>query len=747
MSSPYEIARSQGYSDEEIMSYLSQNPKYSDKISQAREQGYSNEEIGSFISTYLTKKEEKKPKRTKNEKAARVGAQYTLGAAESALLPYEIAVSPLASKDAQNAAYREILGDDLERLLEQKAAGVWDETDQQQYDSIVNQLKDARESEKHVQTANIGVRALAEKLTGVDLHPEGILEKAASWAGFIKDPKKIAALGKDGLKLQEVIRAISPTGKEALRGIGAGTALEIAEDGGYGPIGTLAAAIVGDVAGSGTAGIAKGVTELITKPKQTLAKVAAKFTPKEKIELQKDVIKDFNKSGIQADIGTLTDSELLKMMQTKLAQSGLTGSALDDLKSQMTNQIKKEYESLASTLGDAKFATTHEAGQSVKNMMQRIREADLAEVRKLYTEAEGALKTTNAYVDPHRLANSIRNLENKLKPGSLKAGEQQAVLNSLKTLKRDLYDSSGKLMYANVKELMNNKIALNDIINFEVQGGAKQLLKTIVGEIDRAIVSHIKDNPKFAKKYIEANKRFSSHAKTFRNKNIDQLLRETADPEKIFNKMNSIEGIKSLKSVLDKAQAGKDTFNNLSRFKLDKVIGDNMVDSTSQQIKLGTFSKLLEKGKNRQVIKELLDPVSYRRLERLQKNAGKLAETAQKFLNASKSGVTVVDVGVVGVALKGIASILSGNPWLLAKTAGGILGARYLTKLMGDPKFLKLVEQAIEASSKNNNTLLMQLGQQLSTSINSAIKHQFLNSTMEPNSEKNSEPKKGHMLG
>src|ERR1700687_98736 len=227
----YQGAKDEGYSDEEITSFLSEkHPKFD--LKGASEEGYSTEEINQFLSNY-------QPKKSYLEKGARIAGQYALGAAENALIPYELAVAPLASKDAQNIAYGETLGEDLERLMDQKAMGQWDEQDQKLYEHITNQILHPEESEKYVKTQDIGVRGLAEKVTGLDLQPEGVLEKAANWSGFIKDPKKISQLASAGIKPSNIIKAISPTGKEAMRGIGAGMALQLAEQGHYGPIGTM----------------------------------------------------------------------------------------------------------------------------------------------------------------------------------------------------------------------------------------------------------------------------------------------------------------------------------------------------------------------------------------------------------------------------------------------------------------------------------------------------------------------------
>lgn len=658
----------------------------------ALDAGYSEEEIDEFL-------EARKPKRSYLEQAGRLGSQVALGAAEGALLPYEIAVTPLASKDAQNIAYREILGDDLEDLMTKKAAGRWDEKDQAQYESISRQLQDPEESGKFAQTADLGVRSLTEKLTGVDLKPEGFAEKAANWMGFLKDPSKLANLKKTGLSPYNLVKSIAPSGSDVLRGLGAGTALQIAENGDYGPIGTMGAAIVGDLLGGGTAATLKGTKNLVLRPKETLANIASKFTPKDKLKLQKNIINEFREAGIQADLGTITDSNVIKMTQSRLAQSGLSGKAYEDLMKQTTRQIESDYKNIADQLGELKYSSNFDAGLAAKEGMKSIREADLAASRRLYKEADSVLKE-GAKVNTKSILSSIAMLEKNLTPGMIKSTEQSKVLDVIKNLKTDLVGKPGDFS-AKVKALMNNKIALNDIINYEVQGGAKQLLKNIVGEIDRAIISHGKENPVFGKTYVNANKKFSDHAKTFRSRDMLNLLKD-GDPAQLLNKMNTVNGIKNIEKVLSKSPEGKQIFNNLKRFKLDQTVGNNLIDSTTQQAKLGTFSKLLEKGKNSEVIKEILGPSAFKRLERLQRNSGRLADAVQKYYNASKTMASATDAAIVVQGMNSVGHLLMGNPWPFVKVSGGVIGGRAFNNLLSNPEFLKLVEEAILASETSS---------------------------------------------
>lgn len=648
------------------------------------------------------------------QKAGRVGAQFGIGAAESALMPLELGLAPLGSKEAMQVPYRENLGEDIERLLEQKQTGVWDKQDEDLLENLKAQLQDPSKSEQFIKTSPIhGVRSAVETATGLDLHPEGILEKAANWTGFLKNPSNLKKLKNVGLPPKKLGEALGITGKDIARGLGAGTGLEMAEQGDFGPIGTLGAAIAGDVAGGGVAALGKAALQ----PKETLSKVFASFTPKKKLALQKDIIKDFKEAGIQADIGTLTDSNLMKFMQSRLAQSGLTGRKLDELRDTMTRQIKEEYSSIASSLGEAKFATSYEAGEVLQKAMRNMRAEDLSEVREFYNEARQSLRQ-EAVVPVDKILEKVTNIEKELSPGKIKSVEQKAVLDAIEKIKGDLdiIGPSGNVAY--VQDLINTKLALNDIINYEVQGGAKQYLKGIVADLDKAITDHGKENLKFGMNYKLANERFAQHAKTYRAPEMDRLLRDTTNPTQILTKMNSVQGIRNIEKALG---SDKEAFEQLKRHKLEELIGDNMVDSTTQQIKLGTFSKLLEKGKNAEVVQELLGKENFKRLERLMRNTNRLYDTAQKFYNASKSGVVVEDIAVVATVLKNLTSAFAGNVFPIIKTGGMIAAGNYITRLIGDPAFLKMVEEAVLAAGQDNTKRMLAIGEQMLPIIKAAI--------------------------
>lgn len=660
---------------------------------------------------FLEEEKEVSPQRGALEKGARIGTQLGLGIAERATMPLELAAAPLSATETQLPGFRHEMFKDIERLKQQKATGVFDESDQELLDYLTDQADNPSASKQFLSPIDVGARGLAEKISGQDLKPEGILEKSANWLGFIKKPSSAKELIKLGSSPKEVIKAILPTGKEMARSLGAGTALQMAESGEFGIIGTIASAIVGDLAGGGAAGLAKN----IVSPKKPLAAGVAKLVSKSKLQTQKELITSLRDSGIQADIGTLTDNNLLKNSQTFLMQSGLTGDALDKLRSRITDQVRTEYTGLADALSSQKFETLREAGEEGKRFLVAARDLEKGRVTDLYNKAKESIRA-NETIENTSVKNTVDSLLKDLKPGSLKSSEQKQVVNTLQNLSKDL---TGKR--TSVDKLINTKVALNDIINYEVQGGQKKLLRKVINSIDESINLHGKENPEFVKKYKIANEKFSQHAKKFRNPNIDRILRSD-NPELLMQKMNTIQGMRDVEKALSTTAPGRRTFKELQRLKLDHMIGDKMTDNVSEQLKSGTFANLLKNPKDKQLVREILGREGFSRLDKLQKNVGKMAASSQKFFNASKTAVQAKDLVAMGYLIKGFTSLLMGNPWTLTTGVAGMVTSRQLSKLISNPEFLNLVEEAILASEKSNVPVMKRISQSAMKKVSQWLK-------------------------
>ncbi len=145
-------------------------------------------------------------------KAGRLATQYGIGAAEMAAFPYEIAVSPLSSKGAQQGEFRKNIFEDIERLSEQKQSIGLDAQDEKLLQQLISQIKSPEKTDPFVKTVDIGIGSLAEKsgdALGVDLKPEGLEEDIARIGGNLINPRSL-------LKAPNLIKNITnPAARQA----------------------------------------------------------------------------------------------------------------------------------------------------------------------------------------------------------------------------------------------------------------------------------------------------------------------------------------------------------------------------------------------------------------------------------------------------------------------------------------------------------------------------------------------------
>lgn len=894
----YDGALKAGYSDEEILPFLEKShPNFDFKA--AQQSGYSLKEITPFL-----QQNQEKPERSALAKGGRIAAQAALGVAQASPvgMAYDLAVAPLASKDAQTVNYRENVLADIERLQEQKQMGQWDDQDQQLYDNLVNQIKNPEKMNEFVQTGpDLSIKGIAEKATGIDLHPEGILEKGANWIGWIKNPTNIKELWKSGVKAKEIPKALGISGTDVMRGFTAGTALEMAEQNQFGPLGHLAAMVVGDAAGFGPK-LAKYIAQ---NPRKAAAQTVNFLTRgNTKSAVSKQLIEDFQNSGLSLDAGTLTQSPLVQMIQARLSQSGLTGEALQNLRKDLSSQITREYETILKEIGEhtfennfqaseairdalrvqevnlnlpknqpdkgrslvgrvsteaapdyqrnlldriapVEFRTTAEAGETLKNVAQEIKTPIKEEFNHRWEDFSQKVKALPESIEIQLSKDLESFIENKR--GSLLLGEsapESRVLRAAENLFERLGSEVNGFRGVTVDELIKTKRTLADVADYEFGGSNfESAYKKLVEDVNLAIDRNIaKSSPELSQEYRSLNSDYSTFKNTFENKNVlplfepknqnynsiytqfvnnpdklqalETILRATPEgqqvlnqvkrdfaqrvvespnmsarearnltqslgpqfardvedfmvarqnaletplpraargkdsgvrptaagaeqsqrglagrigetstessrqnvrkkmydylskksPDQIMKMFDTVEGIRKMRSVLNTTEEGKELYKQLSRFKLAEIIDNKMKDSVTQQIKLGTFSNLLKTTKNKAIVKELVGAENYARLVQLQKNAGQLAKSAERFFNASQSGTSMIDMGLLGGATTGL---LTGNIFLALPAFAKIGGSYALAKVLSDRKFLQELQKVI--MSKDVKTFTMRL--------------------------------------
>lgn len=571
----------------------------------------------------------KKPERTPIEKAGRLGAQVGLGFAEAHPLglAYELGVAlPASSQAGQSFASRARMGQDLEFLYENNAGkplDQWSQKDQELYNYISEQIKPGGELKDQVEAPQIGIHSLASKATGIDLHPEGWAEKSALWLSYLKDPKKGYAALKDAFKNPQeglkLIKEVIP-GTKALRAATAGAGLQMAEDGQLGPIGTIAAAIAGDLIGH----TPKGIYKVVTNPKEYLAKgvnlVTRGNSSKSWIN---DLVETANKEGIQLDAGTLTNSNLVKMAQARASQSALSGNSLDNFRKSLSEQIINRYKTLADEVGEMAFENEFQASEAIKNTLKDS-ETNLNAVPKESNEKAAARSrplqdridvqiapefeqellqrispeeiesTSQAGQNLKTAANDIKapikqeidqawtQFENET--AQIETGPQAQLVNDLQEFIHDHQGSllpdvsaaergvmqaaqellarlsaEGGLIGVSLRDLIKTKRSLADVANYEFGGSNfESAYKKIVGDIDAAIQRTMqRSSPELLETFQELNAEYSAYKDVFENKNVLKLFEpKNENYNSIFN---------SFVNDADKLRSLEDMFYNNPR--------------------------------------------------------------------------------------------------------------------------------------------------------------------------------------
>jgi hypothetical protein len=137
-------------------------------------------------------------------KAGRYAAQYGVGLAELAAMPYDIAVTESKLTGRARTEYQKELGKTLEHLATQKAFGKWTPKDEELFQDIQEQIKNPELAKQYVDQEDLSTGKLLEKgaeKLGYDLEPEDLGEHATRFLGNIVSPKNAVKGVKFGIKM------------------------------------------------------------------------------------------------------------------------------------------------------------------------------------------------------------------------------------------------------------------------------------------------------------------------------------------------------------------------------------------------------------------------------------------------------------------------------------------------------------------------------------------------------------------
>lgn len=672
----YSGARKAGYSDEEITQHLSEvHPTFN--LQAATEAGYSPSEINKHLATYV------KPRSLQEHARTKVGgpAIEVLTHAITSL-PNTLDIIPkLSSKGAQ-------------ALLGRMGYKVSDED----ADKVYQSLK-AFSPTSGIPQAGQLVESIHD-VTGGRFRPqtegEEILHKGSGILGSIAGLGPEAALG----------TPLKAAGTLAASGV-----TPALEHQGINPWLSALGGIGADILTKSLGNIGK---RLFRAGKDGVAKTLGEVTGKvvSQDQVKQEVINAAERLGIEdLPLSAQVDNPVLRGIESKVRASSLSGKKLDKQLEATGEKLVKSYEDVGSQVSARKDLLPGAVAEEGTNALMKIEEAGEDAYRSLYSQAakelpEGVTVPQNIGRALHKVVESTMK---KLK-SSLGTSSKDTLYKRLERL-RENWNSTPAMRQGNipVQELIDAKQDLNQIIKYDIKGGADKLLTPFFAVTKNGILEYGKQyNPKFLSRFQGAESAFKKNAEIFRKNPMMRQLVKGERPEQIFGKMNSVKGIRELGKVFNRSPEGKQAFDAIKKYKLEELIGSKLVNKNGK-ISWGNASGMFKNAKNRELLLELVGPQGYKNIKDIARVSQGVEEGLRKFLNNSQSASTAMDVALlVSAPVKAIAHLFSGNIVGAAKNTGFLFSPYLLAQLIANPEFVNAIKATARAGKGSSSQAFLE---------------------------------------
>lgn len=437
-----------------------------------------------------------------------------------------------------------------------------------------------------------------------------------------------------------------PSKFEALGALGGGLLMATGEEAGMSPLGQLGLAIGGSIA---TQGLAKGIvrtpraiTSAIRNPKKALATALNfPFSPfrVKPDQIRKAIIDSAKKEGIDLPLSAVIDNSTLRLMETQLVESGLTGEVLENARKKMANQFVTSFKENLESISDMAFQTRADAGEFLSRSLNQAEKKAKAVYDNLYEIGLNRIPD-NATVIPKKLAKTVNNAITRLSDTPRASEGEKKTLQILRDIRRDLFDGD-ILRPMRVKRLYNFKRSLNDTVDFDVQGTSQQFLKKLIGDVKEELQLYERQNPLAVSKLKEADRVFADYAETYRNNDIKNAI-FSQNPEQVANFGNSISKYRKVERAL---RNDPEALNAFRRNQLEFLLTDKFISPNDQTARFRPASTIFNNTQKKALIKEIATPDEVKRIQSSTKNAlSSIANAGEESLSARP----IVRAGQVG---------------------------------------------------------------------------------------------------
>jgi len=259
-----------------------------------------------------------------------------------------------------------------------------------------------------------------------------------------------------------------------------------------------------------------------------------------------------------------------------------------------------------------------------------------------------------------------------------------------------------------VKQLTATIRSLNQTIAWDDEvRGVKRLLEGAKSALKSDLEEYGQKNPQWFGSWKKANEVFGQEVGDRFRTGVVRSMITGEKPVAILNMLNSTSAVKALEEAIGGTDAGAEVLKSIKRFKLEEILGKRLQNATTEEVQFGQYAAAMNPAKKEQVsLIRALAGEQYTQLENLATVARALAESYARYGNPSRTGNRMMDMLFPqdGWAQAGqaILTYATGGLWGLA--GYGVMQAtpRMMAKQLTDPKYIKLMKEAMTAQVKHD---------------------------------------------
>lgn len=288
----------------------------------------------------------------------------------------------------------------------------------------------------------------------------------------------------------------------------------------------------------------------------------------EHAKLVKESEEQFKAEGMQAEEAKKAAEERATVLQEQIDSTNARMHA---------NEIRFENpaQSVERIIFDGDLRTDYAVGNSIQDSLQTGVDTSKQVNRENYAAAEDLVPQIDVLAG-EVLEPAQQALESLDTPGPKSTSTLRAI-RVLNELIESISDGQGTLTGSGVRSMINNKINLNEIVNYDLIGTSLELVEGVNNSIRRLLARVGRDYPEWWDSFQNAERTYERNAEVWRNPTVKEA--RLGRPENITSTAMTPSSYFQLQDALLASENGAQLAQELKRQSFRKVVGADLVEA------------------------------------------------------------------------------------------------------------------------------------------------------------------------